>query len=91
MQIYAKATKPAMVCEREVGTKCPEPFIMGEGDWKDRTDQWGQTKENNTIVTASSNEGERMNVKSYSAYNKGEAEKKHDVSLERGYMRDGLA
>ena len=55
LQIYAKATKPAMVCEREEGTKCPEPFIIGEGDWKDRTDQLGQTKENNIIVTASSN------------------------------------
>ena len=76
---------------REVGTKCPEPFIMGEGDWKDRTDQWGQTKENNIIVTASSDEGERMNLKSYSDYNKGEAEQKHEVSLERGYGRDGLA
>jgi len=50
-----------------------------------------QTKENNIIVTASSNEGERMNVKSYSDYNKGEAEQKHEVSLDRGYRRDGLA
>jgi hypothetical protein len=47
LQIYAKATKPTMVCEREVGTKCPDPFIMGEGDWKDGTDQGGQTKEDN--------------------------------------------
>jgi hypothetical protein len=83
LQIYPQAQQASKVMGKVVGETCPKPFIMGEENWEDRTDQWGETKDNDTIVTHSQNQ-ERKNVKSYDEL--GEASSDHEECHERGYM-----